>query len=52
MPFRQCASCGGSGTKQVARQRVVTDKDGKQKTETYYVTEGCKGCRGSGVIPT
>lgn len=51
MATRECNSCGGKGTKQVARQRVVTGKDGKQKSETYYVTEDCQACRGSGVIP-
>lgn len=43
MPYVQCGSCGGSGTKQVARR----DEKGK----TVYVTEDCKNCRGSGVIP-
>ena len=52
MPFRQCGSCGGKGTKQVARQRVVKDKDGKNTTVTDMVTEDCGNCRGSGVIPT
>ncbi|WP_269757329.1 hypothetical protein [Actinomadura violacea] len=42
MPYVECPSCGGSGTQQVAR----TDSKGK----TVYVTENCKGCRGSGVI--
>lgn len=40
----ECGQCGGSGKVQVAR----TDKKGN----TVYVQEDCKGCRGSGVIPS
>lgn len=51
MPFTDCRSCNGSGTRSVARQRQVTDKDGKTRTETFYVTEDCPNCNGSGVVP-
>jgi hypothetical protein len=49
MPFIQCASCGGSGTKQVQRAKVVTE-NGKDKIVTETVTENCPGCNGAGVI--
>jgi len=51
MPFRECPSCGGRGTKKVARRRDVPDKNGKTKTVTEWVDEDCPHCRGSGVIP-